>query len=218
MDQMSEWVLGIMAKFGYFGIIFAMFAENVFPPIPSEVIMPAAGFAASKGEMSIVLVILTGTLGAVLGALPLYYLGRKFDEPRLVEFTEKYGKYVFIKPIDITNANAWFDKHGKMAVFFGRMVPGVRSLISIPAGMNKMALLPFLALTALGASIWTAILALAGYYLGQNYDAVAGILAPYSKAIGISILVIIVGLLIKRRLSYRKKAGDKNNDKNSNEH
>ena len=218
MDKMSEWVLGIMAKFGYFGIIFAMFAENVFPPIPSEVIMPAAGFAASKGDMSIVLVILTGTLGAVLGALPLYYLGHKFDEPRLVEFTEKYGKYVFIKPTDITDANAWFDKHGKMAVFFGRMVPGVRSLISIPAGMNKMALLPFLALTALGASIWTAILALAGYYLGQNYDAVAGILAPYSKAIGISILFVIVGLLIKRRLSYRKKADDKNNDKNSNEH
>lgn len=218
MDQMSEWVLGIMAKFGYFGIIFAMFAENVFPPIPSEVIMPAAGFAASKGDMSIVLVILTGTLGAVLGALPLYYLGHKFDEPRLVEFTEKYGKYVFIKPTDITDANAWFDKHGKMAVFFGRMVPGVRSLISIPAGMNKMALLPFLVLTALGASIWTAILALAGYYLGQNYDAVAGVLAPYSKAIGISIVVVIIGLLIKRRLSYRKKADNKNNDKNSNEH
>ncbi|WP_296191897.1 MULTISPECIES: DedA family protein [unclassified Psychrobacter] len=218
MDQMSEWVLGIMAKFGYFGIIFAMFAENVFPPIPSEVIMPAAGFAASKGDMSIVLVILTGTLGAVLGALPLYYLGHKFDEPRLVAFIEKYGKYVFIKPTDITDANAWFDKHGKMAVFFGRMVPGVRSLISIPAGMNKMALLPFLALSALGASIWTAILALAGYYLGQNYDAVAGILAPYSKAIVISILMVIVGLLIKRRLSYRKKADDKNNDKNSNEH
>jgi len=207
-----------MAKFGYFGIIFAMFAENVFPPIPSEVIMPAAGFAASKGDMSIVLVILTGTLGAVLGALPLYYLGHKFDEPRLVAFIEKYGKYVFIKPTDITDANAWFDKHGKMAVFFGRMVPGVRSLISIPAGMNKMALLPFLALSALGASIWTAILALAGYYLGQNYDAVAGILAPYSKAIGILILMVIVGLLIKRRLSYRKKADDKNNDKNSNEH
>ncbi len=212
MDQMSEWVLGIMAKFGYFGIIFAMFAENVFPPIPSEVIMPAAGFAASKGDMSIVLVILTGTLGAVLGALPLYYLGHKFDEPRLVEFTEKYGKYVFIKPTDITDANAWFDKHGKMAVFFGRMVPGVRSLISIPAGMNKMSLLPFLALTALGASIWTAILALAGYYLGQNYDAVAGVLAPYSKAIGILIVVVIIGLLIKRRLSYRKNS---NNDKNS---
>lgn len=215
MDQMSEWVLGIMAKFGYFGIIFAMFAENVFPPIPSEIIMPAAGFAASKGDLSIILVILSGTLGAVLGALPLYYLGRTLDEPRLVAFTEKYGKYVFVKPADITDANAWFDKHGKMAVFFGRMVPGVRSLISIPAGMNKMALLPFLLLTALGASIWTAILALAGYYLGQNYDAVAGVLAPYSKAIGILAVVIIIGLLIKRRLSSQK---NNDNSKNNSEH
>src|SRR5690606_25065493 len=117
---------------------------------------------------------------------------------------------------DITAANAWFDKHGKMAVFFGRMVPGVRSLISIPAGMNKMALLPFLALTALGASIWTAILALAGYYLGQNYDAVAGMLAPYSKVIGILIVVAVIGLLIKRRLSSQESTNDKNSS-NSNE-
>ena len=217
MDQMSAWVLGIMAKFGYFGIIFAMFAENIFPPIPSEVIMPAAGFAAAKGDLSIILVIIAGTLGAVLGALPLYYVGRVFDEPRLVAFTEKYGKYLFVKPADITAANAWFDKHGKMAVFFGRMVPGVRSLISIPAGMNRMALLPFLALTALGASIWTAILALAGYYLGQNYDAVAGMLAPYSKAIGILIVVAVIGLLIKRRLSSQESTNDKNSSNNSNE-
>ncbi|KAA0914479.1 DedA family protein [Psychrobacter sp. ANT_WB68] len=204
MDQMSAWVLGIMAKFGYFGIIFAMFAENIFPPIPSEVIMPAAGFAASKGDLSIILVILTGTLGAVLGALPLYYLGRVFDEPRLVAFTKKYGKYLFVQPADITAANAWFDKHGKKAVFFGRMVPGVRSLISIPAGMNKMPLLPFLTLTALGASIWTAILALSGYYLGQNYDAVAGMLAPYSKAIVIIVVVMVIGLLIKHHLDSQK--------------
>lgn len=179
--------------------------------------MPAAGFAAAKGDLSIILVILAGTLGAVLGALPLYYVGRVFDERRLVAFTEKYGKYLFVKPADITAANAWFDKHGKMAVFFGRMVPGVRSLISIPAGMNRMALLPFLALTALGASIWTAILALAGYYLGQNYDAVAGMLAPYSKAIGILIVVAVIGLLIKRRLSSQESTNDKNSSSNSNE-
>ncbi|WP_201582776.1 DedA family protein [Psychrobacter jeotgali] len=211
MNQISEWVLGIMAKFGYFGIIFAMFAENVFPPIPSEVIMPAAGFAASKGDLSLILVILSGTLGAVLGALPLYYLGSIFDEQRLVAFTEKYGKYVFVKPNDVTSANEWFDKHGKKAVFFGRMVPGVRSLISIPAGMNKMSLLPFLVFTALGSSIWTAILTLAGFYLGENYNAIESVLAPYSKGIGIAIIVIILGLIIKRRLSYKKdQAHDKN--------
>lgn len=123
MNQISEWVLSIMAKFGYFGIVFAMFAENVFPPIPSEVIMPAAGFAVSKGDLNLMLVIVAGTLGASLGALPLYYLGRVFDKERLVAFTQKYGKYVFVKPDDVISANDWFDKHGKTAVFFGRMVP-----------------------------------------------------------------------------------------------
>ena len=199
MNQISEWVLSIMAKFGYFGIVFAMFAENVFPPIPSEVIMPAAGFAASRGDFNLILVILAGTLGASLGALPLYYLGRVFDEERLVAFAEKYGKYMLIKSNDITSANDWLDKHGKTAVFFGRMVPGVRSLISIPAGMNNMPLLPFLALTALGSSIWTAVLTLAGYYLGQNYEIIEGALAPYSKGFGLLVIVIIIGWLIKRR-------------------
>lgn len=212
MSQVSEWVLSIMAKFGYFGIIFAMFAENIFPPIPSEIIMPAAGFAASKGDLSIILVILSGTLGAVIGALPLYYFGSVFDEPRLVAFTKKFGKYVFVHPDDIRAANAWFDKHGKKAVFFGRMVPGVRSLISIPAGMNKMPLLPFLTLTALGASIWTAILAFAGYYLGQNYEVFARVLAPYSKAIILLVVILIVGLLIKRQLSGQKNTDNKNSN------
>lgn len=209
MNQISAWVLSIMAKFGYFGIVFAMFAENVFPPIPSEIIMPAAGFAASKGELNLVLVILAGTLGAVLGALPLYYLGRVFDKERLLTFTEKYGKYVFVKSCDVTAANDWFEKHGKLAVFFGRMVPGVRSLISIPAGMNNMPLPPFLVLTALGSSVWATVLTLAGYYLGQNYEVIQSILAPYSKGIGIAVVIIIIGWFIKNRLSNRKNNKNK---------
>ncbi|MGM8884878.1 DedA family protein [Psychrobacter sp. 1U2] len=203
MGQISDWILSIMAKFGYFGIIFAMFAENVFPPIPSEVIMPAAGFAASNGELNLILAILAGTLGAVLGALPLYYLGRVFNEERLISFTEKYGKFVFVKPDDIKATNEWFDKHGKKAVFFGRMVPGIRSFISIPAGMNNMAMLPFLGLSALGASIWTTGLTLAGYYLGQNYEVIESTLAPYSTGIGILIVVLIIGWFVKRRLSNK---------------
>ena len=113
MNQISEWVLGIMVKFGYFGIIFAMFAENIFPPIPSEVIMPAAGFAVARGDLNLILVILAGTLGSVLGALPLYYLGRLFNKQRLMALTEKYGKYVFVKPDDILSSSNWFEKHGK---------------------------------------------------------------------------------------------------------
>lgn len=201
MDQISEWVLAIMAKFGYFGIVFAMFAENVFPPIPSEIIMPAAGFAVAQGDLNLLLVIVAGTLGSVLGALPLYYLGQIFDEARLVTFTKKYGKYVFLKSDDILSANAWFDKHGKKAVFFGRMVPGIRSLISIPAGMNKMPLVSFLILTVLGSSIWAAILTFAGYHLGNNYALIEQTLAPYSTGFLILAVLIIVGWFIKRRLA-----------------
>ena len=203
MHQVSEWVLAIMAKFGYLGIIFAMFAENVFPPIPSELIMPAAGFAAARGDLHLLLIIVAGTFGSVLGALPLYYFGTLSNKDRLILFTKKYGKYVFIKSEDVLSSDAWFNKHGKKAVFFGRMVPGIRSLISIPAGMNKMPLVSFLVLTALGASIWTTILTLAGFYLGKNYEVIATILAPYSKVFLLLAIVFIIAWLIKRRLLDR---------------
>ena len=203
MSQVSVWVLIIMAKFGYLGIIFAMFAENVFPPIPSELIMPAAGFAVARGDLNLILVILAGTLGSVLGALPLYYLGRLLNEDRLMVFTEKYGKYVFVKPSDIRSSSVWFDKHGSKAVFFGRMVPGIRSFISIPAGMSKMPMLPFLVFTALGSSIWTSLLTIAGYYFGENYEVIETMLAPYSKGF-LLLAVIIIGWFMKRRLMARR--------------
>ena len=202
MNQISDWVLIIMEKFGYLGIVFAMFAENVFPPIPSELIMPAAGFAVARGDLNLIMVIFAGTLGSVLGALPLYYLGRIFNKERLIIFTENYGKYVFVKPEDILSSNEWFNKHGKKAVFFGRMVPGIRSLISIPAGMNQMPMLSFLALTAFGSSIWTTLLTLAGYHFGKNYELIETILAPYSKIFLLLAVVIIIGWFVKRRLSH----------------
>ena len=204
MSQVSAWVLIIMAKFGYLGIIFAMFAENVFPPIPSELIMPAAGFAVARGDLNLILVILAGTLGSVIGALPLYYLGRLLNEDRLMVFTEKYGKYVFVKPSDIRSSSVWFDKHGSKAVFFGRMVPGIRSFISIPAGMSKMPILPFLVFTALGSSIWTSLLTIAGYYFGENYEIIETMLAPYSKGFLLLAVVIIIGWFMKRRLMARR--------------
>ena len=204
MSQVSAWVLIIMAKFGYLGIIFAMFAENVFPPIPSELIMPAAGFAVARGDLNLILVILAGTLGSVIGALPLYYLGRLLNEDRLMVFTQKYGKYVFVKPSDIQSSSVWFDKHGSKAVFFGRMVPGIRSFISIPAGMSKMPILPFLAFTALGSSIWTSLLTVAGYYFGENYEVIETMLAPYSKGFLLLAMVIIIAWFIKRRLMARR--------------
>ena len=178
-----------------------MFLENVFPPIPSELIMPMAGFAAAMGNMNIIAIIIAGTLGSVLGALPLYYLGTIFDEPRLHKLTKKYGKYLLIKPNDITNAQMWFNKYGKAVIFFGRMIPAIRSLISIPAGMNRMAMLPFLALTTLGSLIWTTMLAYAGYVLGVNYDKVATFIAPISKAV---IIIVVMGVILAALLRIKK--------------
>ncbi|MDO5650582.1 MAG: DedA family protein [Moraxella sp.] len=194
MGSMSEWILAIMDKLGLVGIVLMMFLENVFPPIPSELIMPAAGFAAAMGDMNIIAVIIAGTLGSVLGALPLYYLGTIFDEKRLLALTEKYGKYFLVKPSDVTNAQAWFNKYGKAVIFFGRMVPAIRSLISIPAGMNRMPMLPFLVLTTIGSAIWTTILAYAGFVLGVNYAEVENYIAPISKIV--VAVVLLIGFII----------------------
>lgn len=198
MENLNEWILTLMDTLGYIGVTIMMFLENVFPPIPSELIMPAAGFAAAQGDMQLILVIIAGTLGSVIGALPLYYLGTLFDEKRLLNLAEKYGKWVLVKPSDITNTNRWFNKYGRMVIFFGRMVPAIRSLISIPAGMNHMSLLPFLVLTALGSAIWTSLLAYSGYILGENYHKVEQYISPISKFVGLIVLLLSLAFVVRR--------------------
>lgn len=197
--QLSEWILMVMDKLGLVGVALMMFLENVFPPIPSELIMPAAGFAAAIGELSLISVIVAGTIGSVLGALPLYYLGSRLDETRLIRLTERYGKYLLITPKDIVSAQAWFDRHGKTVVFFGRMIPAIRSLISIPAGMARMSLLPFLMLTAMGSMIWSALLAYAGFVLGANYEKVGIYIESVSHYV-VLLMVLIFSYLLYRRI------------------
>ncbi|MDH2273216.1 MULTISPECIES: DedA family protein [Moraxella] len=197
--QLSEWILMVMDKLGLVGVALMMFLENVFPPIPSELIMPAAGFAAAIGELSLISVIIAGTIGSVLGALPLYYLGSRLDETRLIRLTERYGKYLLITPKDIVSAQAWFDRHGKTVVFFGRMIPAIRSLISIPAGMARMSLLPFLMLTAMGSMIWSALLAYAGFVLGANYEKVGIYIESVSHYV-VLLMVLIFSYLLYRRI------------------
>jgi membrane protein DedA with SNARE-associated domain len=154
---------------GYFGIVFLMFIENVFPPIPSEFIMPLAGFMVTQNKFSLAGIIIAGTLGSVLGALPLYYIGKKVGEDRLKRFADRYGKWLTLSREDIDKSKKWFDKHGAWAVFFCRLVPGIRSFISIPAGFNRMNMLSFLFFTVLGSAIWTSLLAYAGYFLASNF-------------------------------------------------
>ena len=180
---MAEWTLNLMNSLGYLGIVLLMILENLFPPLPSELILPAAGFAAARGDLNLPGVVLSGALGSVLGTLPLYYIGRAVGEERLVGWADRYGKWLTLRGKDIRQADDWFDRHGPKAVLFGRLVPAVRTLISVPAGIAEMSLPRYLAYSAIGSLIWACLLAGAGYLLEAQYDTVARYLDPVSKAI-----------------------------------
>lgn len=175
---MGKWVMDLVQSGGYLGIVFLMFIENVFPPIPSELIMPLAGFLASSDKLSLFGVIVAGTIGSVLGSLPLYYLGRKLGEKRLKQFADRHGRWLTLCGRDIERAKRWFDRHGGITVLFCRLVPGLRSLIAFPAGIARMNLPLFLFYTTIGSALWTALLAYLGYFLGRNFREVERYLDP----------------------------------------
>lgn len=195
---MTQWILNLIYASGYVGIVFLMFLENVFPPIPSEYIMPLAGFLVAEDKLSLVGVTIAGTLGSVLGALPLYYFGHRVGEEGFKKFADRYGKWLTLTREDIERANHWFDKYGATAVFVCRLVPGIRSFISIPAGVNKMNFAPFLFYTTLGSAIWTAFLASAGYYLHANFHQIDGYMDYISYAVFGSIILLYLRRVLKK--------------------
>jgi membrane protein DedA with SNARE-associated domain len=197
---MADWIIRTIESTGYLGIVFLMFLENIFPPIPSELIMPLAGFAVSRGNQTFFGVVIAGTAGSMLGALPLYYAGYFIGEQRLQSFVDNYGRWLTVSREDLERAEQWFDRHGRRAVLLCRLVPGIRSLISIPAGLRQMPLPSFLFYTALGAGFWTFILTYAGYLLGAQFEQVEKYLNPISYIV----LGVIVVLYLKRVLFPRK--------------
>lgn len=199
---MLDWIKNLMDSLGYIGIVCLMFLENVFPPIPSEVIMPLAGFTAAQGNLSFIGVVLAGTLGSVVGALPLYYLGRVVGEDRLKQWADRYGKWLTVSGKEIERADQWFERHGPKAVFIGRLVPGVRSLISIPAGISGMNLLQFLLYSAVGALIWTALLAYLGWLLGENYERVNTYLGPITYVVVGGLLIAGIIWVVRRKKQH----------------
>jgi membrane protein DedA with SNARE-associated domain len=196
---MLAWITGVMNSMGYAGIVLLMFLENVFPPIPSELIMPLAGFTSTQGKLSFVGVIVAGDIGSVLGTLPLYYAGKVMGEERLRAWADKYGKWLTVSGEDIEKTKGWFDRHGGKAVLICRLVPGVRSLISVPAGLSAMPLPLFLLYTALGAGAWSALLAWMGRLLGQNYEKVNQYLGPAAYVVLGLVLVAFVVWVMKRK-------------------
>lgn len=191
---MFDWIVSLLARGGYVGVAGLMFAENVFPPIPSELVMPLSGYLAAQETLALIPVILAGTLGSVAGAVLWYWIGLRIGQERLKRFARNHGKWLTLSPEDVDGASRWFHDYGWRAVFFGRMVPGVRTFISVPAGVARMPILPFLAFTTLGSAIWTTLLAYAGYLLESQYEKVADWLNPISTAI----VVGIVGYYIFR--------------------
>lgn len=202
---MTEWITQTMASLGYLGIGLLMFLENLFPPIPSELIMPLAGFTIAQGKMSFIPAVLAGIIGTMVGALPWYYAGQLVGERRLRRLADRYGKWLTISSKDIDKANRWFNRHGAKTVLFCRLIPGVRTLISLPAGINRMPIALFLLYSTIGTALWVTLLTALGYFLGRNYSLVELYLAPVSKLVLLGLIIAFVVWIILRK---RRKVTD----------
>ena len=180
---MIEWVTGVVAAGGWPGVLVLMFLENLFPPIPSEVIMPLAGFAAARGQMSLVLAVLAGIAGTLLGNAFWYELSRGVGSRRIRPLFARYGRWFAVDDKDFDKAEQVLRKYGPVALFFGRLLPGVRTVISIPAGLAHIPRHVFYLWTALGSAVWISFLAGAGYLLKDHYDKVEGWLEPLTYVV-----------------------------------
>ncbi|PSB34373.1 DedA family protein [Stenomitos frigidus] len=196
---MTEWITNTMTSLGYLGIGLLMFLENLFPPIPSELIMPLAGFTIAQGKMSFVPAVLAGVIGTMLGALPWYYAGKLMGERRLRRLVDRYGRWLTLSGKDIDKANSWFSRHGAKTVLFCRLIPGIRTLISLPAGINDMPIALFLLYSTVGTALWVVLLTALGYFLGNNYSLVETYLAPVSKLVLLGLLVALVVWAVRRK-------------------
>ena len=191
---MVEWIIAVITSSGYVGIALLMFAENLFPPIPSELIMPFAGFVAARGDLHPVGVVVAGVAGSLLGAIPWYLAGRWLGGERLKRLADDYGRWLTASRYDLERAEDWFNRYGWLAVLLGRLVPAVRTLISVPAGMTHMPLAPFIVCTTIGTLLWTCFLTGAGYLLESHYDRVAEWIDPIAKGI---VGFIVVGYVYR---------------------
>lgn len=186
---MSEWIISVIERTGYLGIALLMMLENVFPPIPSELVLPFAGYVAASGKLQPVGVLVAAVAGSLLGALPWYWLGRKLGHGGLQRFARRHGRLLTLEPQDIDRAQAWFKRHGPMSVAFGRLVPAVRSVISMPAGVGRMPVASFLLWSLVGTMAWSALLMGVGYVLQSRYEEAKDLVEWITRGV----LAVLVG-------------------------
>ena len=189
----------------YLTICLAMFLENIIPPIPSEIIMPLGGFFVYQQKLNFYILVFWGLIGTIAGSMPWYYLGKLVNEKRLSNFLDKKGKYLGITSKDLTKSKLWFDKYGSSLVFWGRLIPGIRTLISVPAGMELMPLRKFLIWTTLGSLIWVVFLTYAGFVFGENYQIIETFLDQIKYIVKPILILIFVYFLIKFFLRLSKR-------------
>jgi membrane protein DedA with SNARE-associated domain len=187
-DSLVQWIDQVIGSFGYVGIATLMLLENLFPPIPSEAILPLVGFLVNRGDLAGIPALLATTLGSLVGALVLYALGRWGGRPLVI----RYRRVLRVTEAELDRADGWFDRYGSWIVLFGRMVPLARSVVSIPAGMSEMPVWRFALLTALGSAVWNALLIGAGWSLGENWVRVTGVIGSLSN---MALVIAVVGVV-----------------------
>lgn len=201
LNAIAAWAVSLMETLGGFGAGVAIAAENLFPPLPSEIILPLAGFAAAQGTLGLVEVLIWTTVGSVVGALVLYGIGAWLGRHRMYAIARRMP---LLKTEDVERTETWFEKHGSKAVFFGRMIPIFRSLISIPAGIERMPLVRFTLLTLAGSAIWNTIFVLAGFFLGANWHIVEDYAGVFQKIVIAAVAVAFVVWVVIRFRQLRR--------------
>jgi len=192
-DVITSW----LGTLGGCGVASLMFLENVFPPIPSELVMPFAGYLAANGTLSFVVVVLAGTIGSVAGAYLWFVIGVSLGEQRLRRLIDRHGKWLTLSTADLDRSLLWFRRHDNAAVFFGRMIPGIRTFISIPAGLTGMPLGLFLSYTTIGSLLWCSALTGAGYLLNSHFDRVEGWLNPVTNMLLLALVTVYFWRLLR---------------------
>jgi membrane protein DedA with SNARE-associated domain len=205
LGGVADWAVQVMETIGAPGAGLLVALENLFPPLPSEVILPLAGFTASQGNFSLAGAIFWTTLGAVLGAVALYWIGAALGRRRLRVIVDRMP---LVDLHDLDRTEAWFERHGRAAVFFGRMIPIFRSLISIPAGVERMSFLAFVLLSTAGSLIWNTVFVLAGFYLGENWHLAEQYAGIFSRVVVVTVAVLVAWWVVKRVLRNRRGLSD----------
>lgn len=200
---MEQAIIDLIGSFGYIGIIIIMIIEVVIPFIPSELVLPFGGFAAANGTLWLPGVIAAGTVGATIGSTIVYALAHAIPDPTIYRFVDRYGKWFGLSSKDVKRADAWFDRNAILAVFVCRMIPGLRTVISIPAGLSKMHFLPFILATFIGSGIWTTLLVSLGFTLGDNYESIAGYISIASYFVVAAVIAATAAFIWYRRHAIR---------------